>query len=390
LSNGNNGRRLSLAERAATVEPTEWVRALIYGPEGIGKTTAACEAEDPVFLLSDKGLHRKKGAKYFVPENWEEVMSLTRELATEDHPYKTLVYDVANGFHPKVVDYVCRRDNSGYHGKLIKEGRPNLEGYGFGRGPDVAAEEWRLLLALVEKVWERGMHVIFLAHAEVCKEKNLEGNDYGVIAPSLPRQVRELIMQHVDMTMYAAYQKRTIDAVYGDERAKRAKIVSTGERVLRVVNEGPHRAKTRYTMPSEIPLSWNVFMSYVRAEDLDGAEAARREIVALTRRLRNPPREREIYAWTTSASNDVDALTTFLGALREEVAGLVSLRDALLAEVAARVPGKLAATRAWTETVGLNVDRLNEAYARITGAAPAAAAPPAPPAPSPPASADAG
>src|SRR3954466_3183793 len=79
--------------KAADPIKVERINLCIYGPPGVGKTTLAFSAEDPLLLDFDKGVHRAANRKDTVPvSSWSDVVSMTQEDLA---PYKTVVADTA-------------------------------------------------------------------------------------------------------------------------------------------------------------------------------------------------------------------------------------------------------------------------------------------------------
>src|ERR1700690_2473427 len=79
-------------------------RFLIYGPEGIGKSSLAADSLDPIFMDIDDGSAGLDVARYpfrdgpggHVPLSYAEVTAGLDDLATNPHNFKTLVLDTAD------------------------------------------------------------------------------------------------------------------------------------------------------------------------------------------------------------------------------------------------------------------------------------------------------
>ena len=50
-------------------------KAVIYGPEGIGKSTLAAQFPAPIFLDTEGGTHHLEVARVAAPKSWDEVTS---------------------------------------------------------------------------------------------------------------------------------------------------------------------------------------------------------------------------------------------------------------------------------------------------------------------------
>src|SRR3712207_5274916 len=69
------------------------IRCVLYGVEGIGKSTFGANAPSPIFLGPEDGTSQLDVTRFPAPEQWQEILDAVRVLTVEDHPYKTLVVD---------------------------------------------------------------------------------------------------------------------------------------------------------------------------------------------------------------------------------------------------------------------------------------------------------
>src|SRR5438067_747525 len=86
-------------------------KAVLYGPEGIGKSTLATQFPAPVFLDTEGGTHHLDVPRLPDPKKWDEVTAAVQALATEPHEFKTLVFDTIDWLEKLLVEDVCKRAN---------------------------------------------------------------------------------------------------------------------------------------------------------------------------------------------------------------------------------------------------------------------------------------
>ena len=122
---------------------------MIFGPEGIGKSTLAAQFPAPVFLDTEGGTHHLDVARLPAPKTWADVVAAVAALATEAHEFKTLVIDTVDWLEKLLVDHVCKQAN-----------KASIEDFGYGKGYVVLAEEFTKFLASLEPLLRRGMHVL--------------------------------------------------------------------------------------------------------------------------------------------------------------------------------------------------------------------------------------
>jgi hypothetical protein len=240
------------------------LRVLLYGVEGVGKSSWAAKAVDPVFLCAESGTERLDVARLPLPEGvrawtWDLVREAPRVLMESEHAFKSFVIDTLDAVEPLLWSYICERD-----------GKESIESYGYGKGYIAALDEWRSFLAILERLrHERGMNIVFIAHSYVKPFKNPEGEDYDRYELKLNIKAGGLVKEWVDDVLFAHYETF---AVKEDDKAK-AKGVSTGARVVETVRTAAWDAKNRHSLPATLPLDYEEFAKAVGlARPADPAE----------------------------------------------------------------------------------------------------------------------
>lgn len=233
-----------------------WVH--LYAPEGLGKTTFAADAPIPVFIDVEGGTFEKDVARFTfdeatertAPKDWTEVQSALRLLATEAHPYKTVVVDTLDALEALMHASICARD-----------GMANIEAYGYGKGYVAAVDEWRHFVAAVERIRAAGINVVTLAHAVIKPFKNPNGDDFDRYQMKLHEKAGGLVKERADIVLFGNYETFAVK----DSKTKRVKGVSTGARLIYTTRTAAHDAKNRHDLPESLPLSWADFHEAVQA-----------------------------------------------------------------------------------------------------------------------------
>ncbi len=98
----------------------------IYGPPGLGKTTAAFSSADPILFDCDKGAYRAKNRKDVVPvDKWDDIANMT---ADDLAPYKTVVLDTAGrALDFLSADIITKNPKMGFGGALTLQGFGQLK-----------------------------------------------------------------------------------------------------------------------------------------------------------------------------------------------------------------------------------------------------------------------
>lgn len=216
-------------------------RGLLFGVEGVGKSTFAAATPNPVFIGAEDGTDHLDIARFDAPENWEDIKEQTIEVASGRTEFKTMVLDTADWAEAMLWKYICARDKE-----------KNIESYGYGKGYTAAVDEWRVWLGLAEKARSNGINVLLLAHSQVKSFKNPEGEDFDRYELSMHVKSAGLLKQWCDFVFFANHETFTKK----DEKTKRVKGISTGARMIFTTKTAAYDAKNRSNLPEVMPLSW--------------------------------------------------------------------------------------------------------------------------------------
>lgn len=216
-------------------------RVLLYGVEGIGKTTFAAATPSPIFLGAEDGSGHLDVARFPSPASWFDLRAAVDTLLTETHEFKTLVLDTIDWAEPLAWAHICKRDSV-----------DNIEAYGYGKGYQVALDEWRGLLAQLERLRGIGMNVLLLGHTHLKPFKNPEGEDFDRYELKLNLKAGGLLKEWCDAVLFANHETFTKT----EQRTKRVKGVSTGARWLYTQRTAAYDAKNRFGLPDQMPLSY--------------------------------------------------------------------------------------------------------------------------------------
>lgn len=254
---------MGMLENIQTGRENKPPRIMIYGSEGVGKSTFGASAPNAVFVQTEDGLGEIDCKKFPLAHSLSEVMAELIALRDEPHEFQTAVVDSADWLERLIFDEVCR-----------EFGVRNIEKAdgGYGRGYTHALTHWRKVIALFNELREkRGMMVILVAHAKVERFEDPENAAYDRYTPRLHKHAASLIAEWVDAVLFAnkKFRVQKENAGFSGERAIAAPVgADGGERIIRTVGSPACIAKNRYGLPPEIPLSWRAFIdAYQKAEE---------------------------------------------------------------------------------------------------------------------------
>ena len=237
-------------------------RLMIYGTEGIGKSTLAADAPRPVFVQTEDGLAEIDCSKFPLAATIEDVLAALAELNAQSHEFQTVVIDSLDWLERLIWDAICRE----FRVTSIEK----ADG-GYQRGYIHAQTHWRKVVdALMTLRNGKGMAVILIAHAKVEKFEDPEATTYDRYSPRLNKHASALLTEWCDAVLFATRKFRTEveDKGFGRERTIAIGVgADGGERVLRTVGGPSCVAKNRYGLPGELPLSWAELMAGLTNDD---------------------------------------------------------------------------------------------------------------------------
>lgn len=231
-------------------------RVIIHGPPGIGKTTFAVCAIEPVVLQTEDGLGNLDATAFPLATSYTDAMEALQSLYTEPHEFKTLVVDSLDWLEPLIWKQVCDAwtDKKGNQQRLA-----SIEDAGYGRGYVEALGYWRQFFEGITALRDaRNMTIVMIAHSQIIKVEDPTMAAYDRHDLKLHKRAAAVAEEFADVILYASMQTSTVSEDKGFN-AKRVRATTTGERIMHTVGQPAFLAKNRFSLPSPLPLSWDAF-----------------------------------------------------------------------------------------------------------------------------------
>lgn len=220
------------------------LRVVIYGPEGIGKSTLAAGAPSPLFLDTERGsghLDVKRVSINSFADLKDALETVVGLVKTKAFEYKSLVLDTADNLWRLCADHVCA------------VGKKNsIEDFGYGKGYGMAFDTFRDVLHALDFINRHGVWIVVVSHAMVEKIAPPDAAEYSkycikVSAPTKQAQVaREYLKEWCDCLLFAHYE------VTVNTEQKRA--MGGAERILSTSSHPAWEAKNRVGLPEHLPM----------------------------------------------------------------------------------------------------------------------------------------
>lgn len=216
----------------------------IYGRPGIGKSTMASWAPNPIFIDLAGGLNRidcKRTRKITTKGEFEAAVKF---CYTSD--FNTIVIDEVGALEEILVKNILERDNKG-----------SLADYGYGKGYELLAQEWLKTLNALDYVRQNNKNILFVAHDIVERFADPTSEDYDRYSINIHKKALTAFVGKMDAVLFARRE-----TIVKDKESKGGKKRAIGsERRLVYTEESPaYAAKNRFGLRPEEELDrtfWN-------------------------------------------------------------------------------------------------------------------------------------
>jgi len=215
------------------------VRAVIYGTEGIGKSTLAAAFPAPVILDTEEGTHHLDIARIPV-KSWEQLRSDIAEIGSKPSEFKTVVIDTADWAERLLVEHLLRENKWA-----------SIESAGYGKGFTMLAEAFGRLLTQCDALIGVGLNVAFVAHSKVQRTSPPDMADgFDRYELKLTKQTAPLLKEWCDLLCFCNYKTTVTEGSDGRKKATGGK-----RRLLHLERAAAWDAKNRYGLDAELPMT---------------------------------------------------------------------------------------------------------------------------------------
>lgn len=218
------------------------VRAVIYGAEGIGKSTLAAQLPEPLFIDIEGGTHQLDVMRIDAPTDWSMLIEEVSYIRDNDLGIKTLVIDTADR-----AQALCES------ALLQESGVDSIEkvGGGYGKGYTALLEKFRKeLLYRLDEVIAKGINVVLLAHAVMRKQESPEDPPFDRWELNLSKKLAPEVRAWADLLLFCNFRIMAV------EEGGKVKAKGNAKRVMYANHRPTFDAKNRYGLPDEMALEY--------------------------------------------------------------------------------------------------------------------------------------
>lgn len=217
------------------------VKCVIFGTEGIGKSTLAAQFPNPLFIDTEGSTKFLTVGRLPAPKSWAELINEIKWAAAHPDELDTLIIDTVDWAESMAIAKVCE-----------DKGLKDIEAAGYGKGYTYLADEFRRFLRHLDTVIESGTNVVLVAHAAMRKQELPdERGAFDRWELKLQKKVAPLIKEWADLLLFCNYKT----SVVTDANTK-SKKATGGKRVMYTTHNPCWDAKNRFDLPDELDMTF--------------------------------------------------------------------------------------------------------------------------------------
>lgn len=234
---------------------TKPMKVVLYGVEGIGKTTFVSHFPDPIFIDTEGSTGFIDAKKLPDPDSWAMLLEEIAYMAQSPQG-KTLVIDTADWAEELAKQHL-----------MAKHKWQAIDQTDYGVRYVALSNEIIRLLRGLEMVKNAGMNVVLTAHA-VQKKFELpdQVGSFDRYVLKLEKRDAALIKEWCDMLLFANYKTTVVASGSGSKKA------TGGQRVMYTTHMPAWDAKNRLGLPDELPFEYGAIKDKFLAAT-EGAQA---------------------------------------------------------------------------------------------------------------------
>lgn len=233
------------------------IKTVVYGPEGIGKSTFANSFPNAIFIDTDDNGSRFLDAQKIKPPvkgwTWETMLNAIKSFARMDiSQSSTLVLDTIDKAELLAKKYLLKTRNW-----------KAIDSEGYGTKYVALADEINKLLDALTMVVDSGKSVVVVAHSQRKKQELPdEMGAFDRYELKLERRDAALIKEWADLLLFANYKTTVITTSSNSRKA------TGGKRVMYTTHKPTWDAKNRLGLPDELPFSFEAIQkAYLEATE---------------------------------------------------------------------------------------------------------------------------
>lgn len=219
------------------------IKMLVYGTEGVGKTTFVANLPGCVFIDTEGSTRHMDVARFDDPQELGDVLDALNYVLGHPEDFGTIVIDTVDWLERLIFTNVCAE-------KKLQ----NIEDMGYGKGYVYAKQKMQQILELLQAIVDKGIHVALVCHSMIRKfELPDEMGSYDRYMLKLnEKNIAPLVREWVDLMLFVNYKTDLVT----DSDGKTKKGRGGQKRVMYANHSACWDAKNRFGLPDEMPFDY--------------------------------------------------------------------------------------------------------------------------------------
>jgi hypothetical protein len=219
-------------------------KVLIYGVEGIGKSTFAAQFPEPVFIDTENRTAHLDIDR--IPcRDFDTFQKALEFVAQSDK--QTIIIDTVDWLERLIQEHLC-----------LSEGKESIEDFGYGKGYKKVGEVFQGVIKTLEQTMPQ-KHIVFVAH---CKMKRFDcpitNQSYDRYQLNTGEIVSAQAKEWLDTVLFINWD----DTVYKDVD-KKVKATGGRGRIAYAQRCAAYDAKNSWGLPQEFPLDYKTIAPHI-------------------------------------------------------------------------------------------------------------------------------
>ncbi|MEG0629042.1 MAG: ATP-binding protein [Enterococcus sp.] len=215
-------------------------KVVLYGVEGIGKSTFASQFPDPLFIDTEDSTLHMDVKRFDKPTSWMMLMQQV-DYVKQNRLCQTLVIDTMDW-----AEALAKRH-------LMAQNKWNDTGNDYGNKYIALEKEMGNLLNQLSEVIDAGINVVITAHAMLRKKE--EPDEMGAFDRyelKLEKKSAGIVKEWADMVLFANYKTTVIT-----DSKTNSKKATGGQRMMYTTHRPTWDAKNRIGLADELPFDYS-------------------------------------------------------------------------------------------------------------------------------------
>lgn len=257
-------------QQTMQIEP---MKVLIYGVEGIGKTTFASKFPNPIFIDTEGSTGFINARKLPNPTSWTMLLDELEDIKSDPRG-KTLIIDTLDWAERLAKKYL-----------MDKNKWAAIDSTNYGSRYVALSDEIGKLLNKLTEIKDVGINVVLTAHAETKKhELPDEMGQYDKYTLKLEKRDAGLAKEWADMILFFNYKTTIIS-----DSKSNSKKATGGQRVMYTTHKPAWDAKNRLGLPDELPIDFETIRELFEAKTGMGTTQIKSESTQKTQTQQQMP-----------------------------------------------------------------------------------------------------